>query len=144
MNNAALCDLVCRSHEVRTTFGTRVWAATERPPPFYPDAVTLVPGVEPREALRSVRDGPGCAVKDSFAALALHRRGFEELFEARWIFRDPVAATERPEGWAAIETEEALAAGLRPPAFPRSSDPSFSRIRRCAFCPATTGQSAAS
>jgi hypothetical protein len=38
-------------------------------------------------------DGPGCSVKDSFGTLDLARWGFDELFEAHWIFRDSVTSS---------------------------------------------------
>jgi hypothetical protein len=61
-------------------------------PRFYPNVVTLQPGkallVEQRETIDILVKSnlPGrWSVKDSFNALDLSRRGFELLFEARWI-----------------------------------------------------------
>jgi hypothetical protein len=39
-NNAEWCDLVCRTHGIRTAFTPDVWSAGSRTPEFYPDAVT--------------------------------------------------------------------------------------------------------
>ena len=117
-NNAQWCDLVCRSHGIPTAFDERVWVALRRAPEFYPDVVTLVPGVVAEELPASVLDAPGAYVKDSFADLDLGPCGYEELFEAQWIFRAPAAAPRgRGLDWTSVETEQRLvewteAAGL--------------------------------
>jgi hypothetical protein len=117
-NNARWCDLVCRSHGIPTAFQYGLWVALRRSPDLYPDAVTLIPGLATEDVLRSVQDGPGCSVKDSFDALDLAPMGFDELFRAQWIFREP--APSRPNtalAWTVVETDEAFrewtrAAGL--------------------------------
>jgi len=62
VNNAEWCDCVCRAQGVETRFDENAWTGRTRTPPFYPDAVTLVPtprspvcclGSTPRRAVRS-------------------------------------------------------------------------------------------
>jgi hypothetical protein len=117
-NNARWCDLVCRSHGVPTAMRRGRWVALRRAPPLYPDAVTLRPGVVAEDVLRSVQDGPGCSVKDSFADLDLGPFGFGELFSAQWIFREPsVGRLSLP--WALVETAEGLAEWAQAAGTPR-------------------------
>jgi hypothetical protein len=87
-NNAAWCDSVCRSHDIAGTFDERAWRSARRPPPYYPDAITLRHDAVPADFL-SVIDltSPGCSVKDSFATLDLAPDGFTALFTAQWIHR---------------------------------------------------------
>jgi hypothetical protein len=56
-------------------------------------------------------DGPGCSVKDSFGTFELARWGFDELFQARWILREPVPSSAIfPSTFSVVETEEDCAA----------------------------------
>jgi hypothetical protein len=87
-NNAHWCDIVCRLHGLEVHLDERLWWTSSRSPDFYPDAVTLHPGVTPDEVLNRVDVAAGCSVKDSFAALDLEPAGFRVLFEAQWIGRD--------------------------------------------------------
>lgn len=109
-NNAEWCDLVCRTHGIRGAFGARAWTSPRRTPPYYPDAVTLSPEATAADVLDGIDAGPGASVKDSFATLDLP--GFEILFEARWIERDPPDAGD-PAGWRLVETAEELRAWER-------------------------------
>lgn len=110
-NNARWCDLVCRSHGIRAATSRGHWVALSRAPELYPDAVTLVPGLSAEDVLRSVQDGPGCSVKDSFADLDLSHLGFVELFAAQWLFRKPSAGSRstRTLRWSAVATVQELA-----------------------------------
>jgi hypothetical protein len=105
-NNANWCDLVCRSHRIKTSFRPDLWATAERPPQFYPDAITLRPRLAEADVLSAISPGPGASVKDSFATLDLADHGYHELFEARWITHDPSAA---PSDWTVAQTGEELA-----------------------------------
>ncbi|WP_424863589.1 hypothetical protein [Streptomyces sp. MMS24-I29] len=87
-NNADWCAAMSRSHGVVGEFGAQAWAAPSRTPPYYPDAVTLVPGADPAALAARIDTGaPGACVKDSFADLDLAEFGFRVLFEAQWIHR---------------------------------------------------------
>ncbi|MEU1850262.1 hypothetical protein ABZ499_13560 [Streptomyces sp. NPDC019990] len=95
-NDAEWCAAMCRAHGVASEFGGEAWVAAGRTPPYYPDAVTLEPGVD-RQALGARVDtaAPGALVKDSFADLDLTEAGFRVLFEPQWIHRPAGAAAPR-------------------------------------------------
>jgi hypothetical protein len=85
LNNAEWCDVVCRSHGARTQFDDDAWTSPTRTPPYYPDAVTLVPDLSVPDLLARVDASSGCSIKDSFASLDLTDHGFRVLFDAQWI-----------------------------------------------------------
>jgi hypothetical protein len=87
LNNASLCDSVCRAHGISPHFGDDAWTSVRRTPPLYPDAVTLKPGISVESVLARVDSSAGCSIKDSFATLALTTYGFTTLLEAQWIVR---------------------------------------------------------
>ena len=105
-NNASWCDLVCRSHGIKTSFGPDLWVTAERAPNLYPDAVTLRERLHEEDVLSAIAPGPGASVKDSYATLDLARHGFDELFEARWITFDPSPAHS---DWTVVQTAAELA-----------------------------------
>jgi hypothetical protein len=97
-NNAIWCDAMARGHGAAGEFTTAAWINQRPAPRFHPNLVTLSGPHEERahrEALHRLLQsppgqssrGPGWAVKDSFAALALDVLGFDLLFEAQWIHR---------------------------------------------------------
>ncbi|MGO9874537.1 MAG: hypothetical protein ACLPVY_12115 [Acidimicrobiia bacterium] len=85
LNNAEWCDVICRSHGARTRFDDVAWTSSTRTPPYYPDAVTLVPDLSIPELLARIDSSMGCSIKDSFASLNLTGYGFRVLFDAQWI-----------------------------------------------------------
>ena len=112
LNNAEWCDVVARSHGVETEIDPDVWIARTRTPPYYPDAVTLVPNPAIPDLLRRVDASAGCSIKDSFASLDLGPFGFRVLFEARWITRrlDVPTARGAEATWARMREASELAA----------------------------------
>ncbi|MGP3966848.1 hypothetical protein [Streptomyces sp. 6N223] len=115
-NNAEWCAAMSRSHGVAGEFAAGFWAARARTPPYYPDAVTLTPGVDPAALVARVDTaGPGASVKDSFADVDLTEAGFRVLLEARWIHRPPGAPTvasdlPRDLAWDVARAPDALRA----------------------------------
>src|SRR6266542_292962 len=93
-NNAEWCDAFCRTHGVVGRFRANCWSSPVRTPPYYPDAVTLVPEISVEQVLSCIDTSEGCSVKDSFADLDLGAAGFRSLFRAEWV----VAWGELPEG----------------------------------------------
>ena len=93
-NNASWCDAVCRSHGYPGTFSTRLWSSTRHRLRFYPNVITLHPGVSAPEVLAVAAPSQpsgiedSLAVKDSFARLDLAPAGLRLLAEASWIARD--------------------------------------------------------
>lgn len=111
-NNAEWCDVVCRSHGAVTRVDESAWTSSTRTPPYYPDAVTLVPDPPVRELLSRIDCSPGCSIKDSFASLDLTPYGFRVLFEAQWIIRASTAlsTTDSELGWDVVREPAELSA----------------------------------
>jgi hypothetical protein len=107
-NNAEWCDAFCRTHGIAGRFDAECWTSSERTPPLYPDAVTLVPGVASRQLLSAIDTSDGCSVKDSFADLDLTADGFRVLFRGVWLLREPGDRAPAPSRWLVIETRERL------------------------------------
>ena len=86
------------------------WFSAVRTPPYYPDVVTLVPGLGPEAVLAGVDAGMGCSVKDSFADVDLAPAGFEVLFAAEWlVFAAAPAEGRPPERWSRVADQAQLA-----------------------------------
>lgn len=109
-NNAEWCAVMSRAHGVAGEFGEVAWVAAARTPPYFPDAVTLVPGAEPAAlAARIDTSRPSASVKDSFADVDLTEEGFEVLFDAQWIHRSPRRVFVRPAlAWEVITEANGL------------------------------------
>jgi hypothetical protein len=120
-NNAEWCDIVCRSHGATTRFDADAWTSSRRTPPYYPDAVTLIPEPSVPDLLSRIDGSAGCSIKDSFAALDLSEHGFRLLFEAQWMVRTepppraprapgtPTADQPRADhGWEKVEDPKSL------------------------------------
>ena len=96
-NNALWCDAVCRAHGLPGEFVGGLWLNRQPVPRFYSNAITLSPK-DPAgqrawvEHLLTRR--ARFSVKDSFAALDLSGLGFDVLFEATWLWHDPVRRTQ--------------------------------------------------
>jgi hypothetical protein len=110
--NAAWCEAVCRVHGIPGSVADGLWRAGGEPPPFYPDAVTLLPGLEADRVAEVVPGRAGASVKDSFGDVDLSGHGFEVLFEASWIWHPSVPAGAPATGprWSAVEDEAELGA----------------------------------
>ena len=117
-NNAGWCQTVCRAHGIPGLLAGGLWQAAAPPPRFYPDAVTLVPGLDPAGVAAAVPARAGASVKDSFADLDLSGYGFDALLEAQWVWREagadvPVRLTVAPPPtrlhWTAVGSGEQLA-----------------------------------
>jgi hypothetical protein len=106
-DNAAWCDLVCRTHGIGTRVTAQAWTADRRAPMYYPDAVTLVPEPDVDDLLGRIDRSPECSIKDSYATLDLSGEGFHVLFEAEWIYRPPAEADE-DEAWEPLRRPDDL------------------------------------
>lgn len=87
-------DDVMALHGVPVTVTDGIWVADGRVPPFHSTVLALRPAVDADAAAEAIRARqrrglPGGAIADCFADLDLAGRGFEKLFEARWIHRAP-------------------------------------------------------
>jgi hypothetical protein len=108
-NNAEWCDSFCRTHGISGRFNADVWTSSERTPPLYPDAVTLVEGCSLDPLLARVDRSAGCSIKDSFGVLDLSQEGFEVLFTAEWLWQEPPVRAVAPSGWSAVVDARELA-----------------------------------
>lgn len=109
-NSASWCATVCRAHGIPGTLAVGQWRAAAPPPPFYPDTITLVPGLAPAEVAAAVPDRAGASVKDSFADVDLAAEGFELRLEARWIWHPQPSADGAPDVvWDVVDTAAGLA-----------------------------------
>jgi hypothetical protein len=111
VDNAQWCDAVCRSHGIPTRSDRESWSGATRTPPYYPDAVTLVPNPDVRELLGRIDISPGCSIKDSFASLDLTVHGFRILFDAHWIARPKTDVLPMAAGppWEQVRHPDTLA-----------------------------------
>jgi len=108
-NNAEWCDAFCRTHGTVGHFRADHWFSPVRTPPYYPDAVTLLPELTIEQVLSGIDTGEGCSVKDSFADLDLAAAGFRTLFRAQWLAREPAEACVRSaRRWSVLTTKEEL------------------------------------
>jgi hypothetical protein len=111
-NNARWCNAVCRAHGGDTAFGASAWFNRLPSPPYYPNLVTLDPHAFGVPELAAIPPEGEVAVKDSFARLDLSNLGFAPLFDAQWIWREPVfvARSTSALNWSVAADDEALAA----------------------------------
>ena len=108
-NNAEWCHAFCRTHGVVGRFDAALWSSPVRPPPLYPDAVTLLPELTVERVLSSIDASEGCGVKDSFASLDLGAEGFQPLFHAEWLVRMPAEGRQAfSPHWSAIGSQAEL------------------------------------
>jgi hypothetical protein len=117
-NNVAWCDVVCRALGSDTGFVDGLWINRGASPPFYPNAITLVPdGSEAQvRRLRLMTDAglpAGWGVKDSFCRLDLAGLGFDLAFEAEWLGlpadRARDATSSHEVRWEPVTSDSALA-----------------------------------
>ncbi|WP_395020982.1 hypothetical protein [Dongia sp.] len=107
-NNAEWCDAVTRSWGEPCRFEAELWINPGEAPPFYPNAVTLGPGEQVPPAIAAARGD--FAIKDSFAALDLSPHGYEPLFDATWIWRDPQPVQQSDSArWRVLRDAASLA-----------------------------------
>ena len=115
--NALWRDAVCRAHGRPGEFVAGLWLNRQPVPRFYSNAVTLSPkdpaGQRAWVAHLTTRR-PSFSVKDSFAALDLSDLGFDVLFEATWLWHDPVrrtqeSATHQELSWSVVRDAAGLA-----------------------------------
>lgn len=117
-NNAQWCRLIGSTHGVPGEFHRGCWINPQPMPPFYPNMVTFSPLVEANDiqmCLTRLRSHPptnSWGVKDSFMELKLAGQGFDVLFEASWIWRDPGAEDTPPPAdeidWILIHSADLL------------------------------------
>jgi hypothetical protein len=108
-------EAIFRTHGLHGEIVDGLWMTHGEPPPYYSRAMTLAASpIEPHLAvLRDLRSELPArwSIKDSFAALDLAPLGFEPLFDADWISRDPLplARSERDDvAWRRVTSTAEL------------------------------------
>jgi hypothetical protein len=103
---------MCTLAGTSSQFSDDTWTSSSRPPPLFPDAVTLLPSPSVPGLMSRIDPAPGASIKDSFAALDLEPLGFRVLFDAQWIVRPPPIPCGNETGatWSAVRDEAMLGA----------------------------------
>jgi len=118
-NNALWCDAVCHAHGVPGEFFRTVWLNRCAPPPFHPNLIVVSDTGVQDTTLEHIRDlmrlplAASWSVKDSFVNLELGPLGFDPLFQATWIWREPGVGTAGGVStgvlWSRVTASEELA-----------------------------------
>ncbi|MGC3940282.1 hypothetical protein ACOTTU_20955 [Roseobacter sp. EG26] len=107
-NNADLCAAVFAAHGLAVRRDENALVCTGTPPPLYPKAVTLRPGLGAGPfRSENMAAQSAFAVKDSFADLPLGQLSAVTLFSATWIWKE-ASAEETSAPWKRIATKEGL------------------------------------
>jgi hypothetical protein len=95
-------------HGIGSRLEAGLWSALASPPPLHSDAITAEPGVRADQVVARLADRSHAGVKDSFSTADLSSAGYEVLFAATWIHRDPAEAATTP--WRDVRTVDGLTA----------------------------------
>jgi hypothetical protein len=96
LNNMRWYEAFFEAHGLPSGVDGRVWLSHQTAPPFHSNLVVLSPRTSLGEVEAHVRGleatsrPAGWSMKDSYACLDLSSRGFAQLFQAEWIWRDPI------------------------------------------------------
>lgn len=114
-NNVAWYASMFRAHGLPDEILPAVWLSRATPPPYHSNLVVISDA--PNDAFTHIRAlmalplSPGWTLKDSFCTLELGGLGFEVLFEAAWIWREPRPHGASPAmGWTRIASPAELLA----------------------------------
>lgn len=113
-NNAAWCDIVCRSHGAPGEFRGHAWFTKHPSPPYYPNMVTLAPHNEDQdlalvdEVVAAIGKNNEIGVKDSFANLDLTSRDFTPIIDAQWYALTAPTQGRTSASVTVIDTEAEL------------------------------------
>jgi hypothetical protein len=119
LNNTRWYEAMFAAHGLPSVTDERVWRSLAIPPPFHSNLVVLSPktiraDIEAYAAQIEAQPRPtGWSLKDSYACLDLAALDFSVLFDAHWIWRDPVPADAAPLNsrlsWTRLATPASLA-----------------------------------
>jgi len=114
LNNVRWYQAMFKAHGLTNEADEMVWLSHEYPPPFHSNLVVLSPQASRTNIgtyvlkLETIPRPPGWSLKDSFARLDLSSCGFAQLFEAHWMWCDPLGPETRTTSanldWAPIAT----------------------------------------
>ena len=95
-------------HGIGSRLEDGLWSSLGPPPPLHSDAIMAEPDVRADQVAGRLADRAHAGVKDSFSTAELSSTGYEVLFAATWIHRDPTESARTP--WRDVRTIDALAA----------------------------------
>lgn len=120
LNNIHWYQAMFLAHGLASTLDERLWWSHQSPPPFHSNLVVRSPTTTLSDVAACVREleipprPVGWSMKDSYARLDMLGLGFEELFNAEWIWRDPQGPVPHPPtsrlSWSRVTTTGALGA----------------------------------
>jgi hypothetical protein len=121
LNNVFWYQAMFLAHGIGHASDDLTWWTTAAPPPFHSNLVVLSPRAADehiRQQLRSIERAlspGGLSMKDSFAKLDLSASGYEILFEASWIWREPgvprhPGTTDTSAAWSVVTSPAELQA----------------------------------
>jgi hypothetical protein len=110
-NSVSWYGAMFRAHGLRGDFEGTLWSSRDEAPPYHSNAVTIVDGDVAAQtrtiaALRDALRRP-FTVKDSYARLDLAPLGFDVLFDATWVLREPSLPPPTERGnWRRVTAPE--------------------------------------
>ncbi|MGA8513170.1 MAG: hypothetical protein WB821_00175 [Burkholderiaceae bacterium] len=118
LNNVYWYQAMFRAHRLADAFDDLMWSSEASPPPFHSNLVVLSPAVDMRRVrerlntLERTLSAASFSMKDSFASLDLAAFGYEVLFEAKWIWHEPldVQTALKSGDWTALTSPGELEA----------------------------------
>jgi hypothetical protein len=116
LNNVYWYCAMFRAHRCAYAIDDLMWSSEAVPPPFHSNLVVLSPVVDLQRVrvrlagLDCAFSSAGFSLKDSFASLDLADAGYEVLFDANWIWREPwdVRTASETEAWTVLTSPEQL------------------------------------
>ena len=130
-NNADLYQAMFLAQGLRYEITPHAFVAVDAPPPYYSNLVVLAENAsaEVISHLKGLarRSGGQLGLKDSFCEYDLRANGFEKLFEACWIWRNPETGHLETD-WIRAETARDLEDWEA--AWKRSGSPTEARMFR--------------
>ncbi|ASK63846.1 hypothetical protein CFK37_17615 [Virgibacillus phasianinus] len=108
LNNIDWCKRVCETHGMKHISKENVWGLLEKAPTYYPEIITANRDSPLDEINFFLKNGKVSSVKDSYANLNLKPLGFEILFEAEWIYHEPLSNRGQVNKWRIITTDREL------------------------------------
>ncbi len=128
-NNADWYEVMFQAHGLRYRRSAFAFVAEDEPPPYYSKLTVLSPDHN-TEVLRELADLASrldgiVGLKDSFRSFDLGSHGFQTLFDATWIWREPQPACF-PTGWEVVEGSHDLS--MWEAAWKRNGSPTDQRM----------------
>jgi hypothetical protein len=110
LNNIIWCGIVCDTHRIVHSSKEHVWGVLLKAPALYPDIITSSSHVTVEEVNDFIGKREINSVKDSYANIDLTPLSFKILFDAEWIYHEPVTNSKPLQlEWSVVTNESELA-----------------------------------